>query len=350
MASSHGSVNERRLGNGHTARSVSIVAPDGTTATFIDRGATLTHLLVADRQGQLDDVVLGFDDVADYFRPHPHVGCIVGRCANRIRDSRFVIDGVEHQLLPTHGPHHLHGGPDGFGTRTWELTEASPNGVAFVLTSPAGDQGYPGSVTVTARYAFTPSSALRLEIDAECDAPTPVNLSAHHYFNLAGATRDCGIERHRVQLDASHYLPMDDAFLPTGEIAEVSGTPFDLRVAATLESRLRTADPQIVLAGGFDHNWVIDGTSLRTCARVFEPDTGRRMTIRTDQPGVQFYTGNSLAIAGKHGRLNGKHGGLCLETQGFPNAINEPRFPPVLLRPGARYRSITEWQFDAAGS
>lgn len=334
--------------HGEAIEGLQLTAPNGTVAKFIDRGATLTHLFVPDRDGTLGDIVLGYDDPAQYFGPHPHVGCIVGRCANRIRDSRIMVDGAIFMLVPTHGPHHLHGGPGGFHTQRWDIdADAMQRRVRFTLDSPDGDQGYPGNVHVTATYAFTANSALRLEIVARCDRVTPINLTAHHYFNLAGAAAD--ITDHTVCIAADHYLPMDTDFLPTGTIAPVDDTIFDLRRARRLGECLISDDPQIRLAGGgFDHHFVLGGTGLRFCARVVDPTSGRQMSILTDRPGVQFYTGNSLDTVGKGRRRQRAHGGLCLETQAFPNAINEPAFPSVLVHPELPYRSVTEWRFDAA--
>lgn len=335
---------------GEAIEGVRLVAANGTVAQFIDHGATLTHLFVADRNGARGDVVLGYDDPAQYFGRHPHVGCIVGRCANRIRDSRMVVNGETFMLAPTHGPHHLHGGPNGFHTQRWAIgTDATQQRVRFTLDSPDGDQGYPGNVHVTATYSFTADNALRLEIEARCDRATPINLTAHHYFNLAGDAAD--VRDHSVRIAADHYLPMDTDFLPTGAIAAVDDTVFDLRGTRRLGDCLASSDPQIHLAGGgFDHHFVLAGTGLRFCAEVSDPISGRQMSIYTDQRGVQFYTGNSLDIVGKAQRRQRAHGGLCLETQAFPNAINEPSFPSVLVDPELPYRSITEWRFDTLAS
>ncbi len=333
---------------GQPGDGATLIAPDGTTARFIDRGATLTELWVADGNGEFDDVVLGFDDPVDYFAPHPHIGCIVGRCANRIRDSRFSVDGRTFELAPTHPPHHLHGGPEGFHTRRWELECDPARGeVRFVLDSRDGDQGYPGNLHATATYALAADGSLELTIEAECDRPTPINLTAHHYFNLAGEADPCDVGDHLVRIDADRYLPMGPDFLPTGAIAPVDATPFDLRTTQPLAASFASADPQLALAGkGFDHHFVINGAGMRFCAELIEPRWGRRLTMHTDQPGVQFYTGNSLDIVGKRKRPRRTHHGLCLETQGFPNAVNEPSFPSVLVWPGTRYRHTTRWRFD----
>jgi aldose 1-epimerase len=322
------------------------------TALFIDRGATLTNLYVADREGRIDDVIVGFHDPRDYFAPHPHLGCIVGRCANRIRNSRCSIDGQVYALAPTHPPHHLHGGPDGFHSRRWRLEyQPLPAAVRFSLDSPDGDQGYPGRVHVIATYSFTATGALRLVLTARCDRATVINLTAHPYFNLAGAAQAVSIADHTVRIAANHYLPIDTDLVPTGEIASVSDTAFDLRKSQRLGPLLANDDEQRHRAGaGFDHNFVVDGTGMRFCAEVSEPIGGRRLTLFTDQPGVQFYTGNTLDIVGKSGLRRQIHHGLCLETQGFPNAINEPGFPSVIVRPTQRYHSVTEWHFDTVPS
>ncbi|NJN53115.1 MAG: hypothetical protein HC809_16510, partial [Gammaproteobacteria bacterium] len=187
--------------NGEPIEGATLMAHNGTAATFIDRGATLTKLYVADRNGRVDDVVLGFDVPARYFDPHPHIGCIVGRCANRIRHSRFTLDGQRFELTPTHPPHHLHGGPNGFHTHQWRMRlDQHRNAVEFRIVSPDGDEGYPGTVEACATYAFDGNSTLRLDIEANCDRPTPINLTAHHYFNLAGAQSVADVGEHRVEI------------------------------------------------------------------------------------------------------------------------------------------------------
>ena len=313
-------------------------------AELIELGGTVTRLEVPDREGTFGDVLLGCPSIADYTGFHPHFNCLVGRYANRMTEARFRLDGVTHQLDPNIAPHHLHGGRAGFGLRKWAGV-VDGEGLVFRLDSPAGDAGYPGNLAVEARYRFAGSSIV-LEMTATTDAPTPVSLTSHHYYNLSGV-QGSTIEDHEVSINAAAFLPVSEDLTQLGIVQPVFATPFDLRRPVTLADAMAVDDPQIRLAGdGFDHTFVIAGHGLRRAGLVRHPPSGRCLSVATDQPGVQLYTGNTLNTRGKHGGRYPVHGGLCLETQQFPDAPNHANYPNAILRPGATFRAQTEFAFS----
>ena len=313
-------------------------------AELIELGGTVTRLEVPDRAGMFADVLLGCPAVADYLGPHPHFNCLVGRYANRMTNARFSLDGDTHRLDANIPPHHLHGGGDGFGLRRW-TGEADGDAVVFRLTSISGDGGYPGTLAVKAEYRFA-GARVALEITATTDAPTPVSLTSHHYYNLSGV-HGSTIADHEVSIHAAAYLPVSEDLTQLGIVQPVFGTPFDLRSPVTLGNAMAADDRQIQLAGnGFDHTFVVAGSGLRRAAQVRHPASGRTLMVTTDQPGVQLYTGNTLSALGKHGRRYPVHGGLCLETQQFPDAPNHPNYPDPTVRPGACFRARTEFEFS----
>ncbi|MDE0422607.1 MAG: galactose mutarotase [Gammaproteobacteria bacterium] len=314
-------------------------------AELIELGGTVTRLEIADRNGTFADVLLGCPTIADYLGPHPHFNCLVGRYANRMTNAEFTLDGVTHGLDANIPPHHLHGGRDGFGLRRWQ-GEVDGDGVVFRLTSIAGDGGYPGTLAVQAAYRFA-GTRVALEITATTDAPTPVSLTSHHYYNLSGV-QGSTVADHEVSIQAAAYLPVSEDLTQLGIVQPVFGTLFDLRSPVTLGNAMAADDGQIQLAGnGFDHTFVVAGRGLRRAAEVRHPESGRTLTVTTDQPGIQLYTGNSLSALGKHGLCYPFHGGLCLETQQFPDAPNHPNYPDAILRPGERFRARTEFEFSA---
>ena len=320
---------------------------NGVTARVITLGATLVELHVPDRDGELADVVLGFDSVGAYEANVPHFGTTTGRVANRIALGRFTLDGVDYELAINGPPHHLHGGHVGFGKVLWTgapLDLADGPAVRFGYDSPDGDEGYPGRLAATVVYTLTHDNALRIQYEATTSKPTLVNLTNHSYFNLAGAGSGT-ISEHVLTLHSDLYAAPDETGLPTGEILSVAGTPLDFREPASVGSRLGQ------VGHGFDHNYVLrrpGGDRPELFAEVHHPGTGRVMQVLTTEPGVQFYTGNFLdGIPGKGGAVHEQYGALCLETQHFPDAVNKPHFPPVILRPGAVYRQITEHHFSA---
>ena len=322
---------------------------NGMKAKIMTYGAILTELHVPDRQGRSDDVVLGFDDLESYLKGHPHFGATTGRVANRIAKGKFTLDGKEYTLAVNNGPNSLHGGLKGFDKVVWkaESKEAS-EGVAVQLTyvSPDGEEGYPGNLTTVVNYTLTNQNELRIDYKATTDKATPVNLTNHSYFNLAGP-QSGDILGHELTLAADEYTPADDTLIPTGEIRSVKGTPLDFTKAATIGSRIaQVADK----TGGYDHNFVLrgKGKSLALAARAYEPKTGRVMEMYTTEPAVQLYTGNFLdgKLKGKGGVMYQKHQAFCLEAQHFPDSVNHPEFPSVILRPGQTYTQTTVYKFS----
>ena len=323
----------------------------GLSAAITDYGGAVVSLRVPDQAGALADVVLGFDGLDGYLaRGNPYFGCIVGRYGNRIAGGRFSLEGREHSLARNDGPNHLHGGTRGFDKVVWAARPLSgADGPALELRhlSQDGDQGYPGNLSVIVTYTLL-EDALRIDYQATTDRPTPVNLTNHTYFDLDG---QADILDHELVLLAGRFTAIGPGLIPTGELRGVAGTPFDFRAPARVGDRIDLADPQLALAGGYDHNWVIDraGPGLVPGARLRGPRSGRVMEVLTTEPGVQFYAGNFLdgSLRGKGGRPYPRRSGLCLETQHFPDSPNRPEFPSTVLPPGVRYRSTTVYRFPA---
>ena len=310
-------------------------------------GGIITALRAPDAQGVQEDVVLGFDDLDGYLDGHPYFGALIGRVANRLGNARFTLDGREHQVVANEGLNALHGGPHGFDTAVWTARDAStPEGPAVDLRyrSPAGESGYPGTLETLVNYALR-GGTLRLEYRASTDSATPVNLTNHLYFNLAGAASG-SILRHELALEADAYTPVDDALLPTGEILPVRGTPFDFSHPHPIGERLA----ELGAIGGYDHNFVLRGSgSLALAARAVDPASGRVLEVATTEPGLQFYSGGQLdgSIRGKRGAVYQRYQGFCLEAQHFPDAPHHRSFPSVILRPGETYTQTTEYRFSA---
>ncbi len=328
--------------------------PDGTevklftvwdgraVASFTEFGARVVSVRVPDAAGKLADVVLGFDSLAMYLADKSFLGAIVGRYGNRIAGGRFKLDGVDYQVPPNDGPNALHGGAGGFDQQIWH-GEAAGDGVEFRLTSPDGDQGFPGQLEVLVRYTFA-GGALRVQYEATCDRDTVVNLTNHTYFNLAGESSG-SVAAHEITIAADAFTPVDATMIPTGELRPVAGTVFDLREPIRIGRYVDGADEQLRLAGGFDHNWVLNGS--QPAARVVEPEGGRTLEVETTEPGLQFYTGNFLngSMPSRQGGLYKRRAGLCVETQQFPDSPNRPAFPSTVLRAGETYRSETTFRF-----
>ncbi|MFT5366336.1 MAG: aldose 1-epimerase [Candidatus Latescibacterota bacterium] len=314
---------------------------------IITYGAIVTSITVPDRNGQIADVVLGHDTLDGYESAPAYLGAVVGRYGNRIRNGQFELNGQTHTLATNNGPNHLHGGLHGFNQMVWhaEASEATQS-VHLTHTSPNGHEGYPGTLTAQVTYTLTDHNALKIQYRATTDQSTVVNLTNHSYFNLAGAGT---IVDHTLTLNASHFTPVDDTLIPTGEICPVQNTPFDFTTPTRIGDRIDAENNQIRHGGGYDHNWVMDNwnQSLNEIAIVNDPTSGRIMTVSTTEPGVQFYTGNFLdgSIVGKQGHTYGKRSGLCLETQHFPNSPNQPNFPITTLNPGEEYQSETVYTF-----
>jgi aldose 1-epimerase len=320
----------------------------GLVCRVITYGAIVTELHVPDRAGRPGDVVLGFDNLAPYVARNPFFGCVVGRVANRIANGRFKLDGKTYGLPINKAPNCLHGGPKGFDKAVWKAEEAAgPDGPAVIFShvSPNGDEGFPGTLSVRMAYTLTHGNGLRFDYEATTDRTTPVNLTNHSYFNLACSGDVLG---QVLQLKASRYTPCDDNMIPTGVIADVAGGPLDFTLAKPIGRDLVRVGGR---TNGYDHNYVIDGggRGLVTAALAHDPASGRSMEVLTDQPGIQLYSSNDFdgTLAGKGGVIFQLHTAFCLETQHFPNSVNQPGFPSTLLRPGETYRSTTLYRFSA---
>jgi aldose 1-epimerase len=323
---------------------------NGMKAKITNYGAILTELHVPDKAGKFDDVVLGFDNLKSYLAGHPFFGATVGRVTNRIAKGKFTLDGKEYTLAVNNGPNSLHGGRKGFDKVVWKAEPVKvEKGVAvqFSYRSPDGDEGYPGNLSCTVTYTLTNQNELRIDYKATTDKATPVNLTNHSYFNLAGHASGTMLG-HELMLAADKYTPADATLIPTGEIKDVKGTPLDFTTPVTIGARIDQlkASP----GGGYDHNMVLNsgGKSLTLGARVREPKTGRVMEMLTTEPGVQLYTGNYLdgKVKGKGGAAYQKFQGFCLEAQHFPDSVNHPNFPSIILRPGKTYTQMTVYRFS----
>jgi aldose 1-epimerase len=348
-----------RTPDGHDASLFTLRSRAGLRAEISDYGGTIVRLFAPDQHGRHDDVVLGFDSLAEYVDRSPHFGCVVGRCGNRIAGGTFTLDGRTCRLATNNSPGgrpcHLHGGHRGFDKQTWAAepyTDAGQDALRLRLRSPDGDEGYPGTLDVVMTYTLTHDNALRIDYEAGTDQPTPVNLTHHSYFNLAGAGRGNVLD-HTLTLNARAFTPVDAGLIPTGQLAPVAGTPFDFTTPHRIGERIDAPDEQLQLAGGYDHNFVLEPPAvaggLVRAATVVEPTSGRRLVVETTEPGVQLYTGNFLigTLVGKEGRRYAHRGGFCLETQHYPDSPNQPDFPSVILRPGRILRSTTVYRFDA---
>ncbi|XP_072360436.1 galactose mutarotase isoform X1 [Scyliorhinus torazame] len=313
----------------------------GVTLRVLSLGGIVSSLETGDRHGNMADIVLGFDNLQGYINKHPYFGAVVGRVANRIAEGKFSIDGKEYQLPINNGPNSIHGGLKGFDKVLW-TPEVLSNGVRFSMTSADGEEGYPGELKVWVTYILD-GAILAINYKAQTTKTTPINLTNHSYFNLAGNGFP-NIYDHEVSIEAKSYLPVDMTSIPTGEIASVENTRFDLKKPVVLGNRIPNE-----LAGGFDHNFCLNCSKQRSpCARVYHQPSGRLLQIETTQPGVQFYTANFLdgSLKGKGGAMYPKHSAFCLETQNWPDAVNKMNFPDALLRPGEEYDHTTWFKFS----
>ena len=331
--------------------------PNGVTMEVTNYGGIITSLRVPDREGTLEDVVLGFDSLSAYtsdaYRAaNPYFGALIGRYGNRIAGGEFTLDGETYTLETNDGPNHLHGGEAGFDQVVWDaesVRRGDSVGVVLSHTSPDGHGGYPGRLDVAVTYTLTPDNALAVDYRATTTKATPVNLTQHSYFNLDGHG-DGPILDHELMIDADRFTPVDSTLIPTGELRPVEGTPFDFTEPTPIGARIDADHRQIEYGGGYDHNFVLaetDADTLRLAARLYEPDTGRLLTVHTTEPGLQFYAGNFLdgSFTGK-GETYGRREGLALETQHFPNSPNQPTFPSTILRPDEEYTTRTVYRFS----
>jgi len=323
----------------------------GMEVRTIPYGAIIVSIRVPDRAGRFDDVVIGHDRLEGYLTASRFFGAVVGRFGNRIAKGRFTLDGRTYELAVNNGPNHLHGGVKGFDKVVWQaepFRAGGNSGVTYRYISADGEEGYPGRLNVRVTYTLTERNQVVVDYAATTDKATPINLTQHSYFNLAGdGVRD--VLDHVVQINADRFTPVDATKIPTGELARVAGTPFDFRTPVRLGAQIAAAHPQLTIGGGYDHNFVLNrtGGGLQWAARVFEPSTGRTLTVTTTEPGLQFNTANALdgTITGKSGHVYRARYGLCLETQHFPDSPNQPSFPSTILRPGQTFRSRTEFAF-----
>jgi aldose 1-epimerase len=316
-------------------------------------GGIILSIRVPDRKGQLADIVLGHETLEGYIPNPPFLGAVVGRYANRIANGTFTLDGKKYELPKNDGPNTLHGGLKGFDKVTWDGEPLKgKTGVAFSYLSKDGEEGFPGNLKVKVTYTLTDSNELVIDYEAKTDKATPVNLSQHSYFNLAGEGSG-DILIHEVMLNADRFTPVDKNLIPTGELRPVKGTPFDFTAPTKIGARIDDSYEQLVLGRGYDHNWVLNRKSndkgLVLAARVYEPTSGRVLEVSTDQPGVQFYTGNFLdgTVTGKQGHVYKHRYGFCLETQHYPDSPNHPDFPSTILETGETFRSQTVFKFSA---
>ena len=322
----------------------------GAEAGIINYGGLVIFLKVPDRDGTFGDVVLGYDNLADYIKDTPYFGAMIGRYGNRIAKGKFTLDGKEYTLAINNGPNALHGGLKGFDKVIWEpRVFATLDGPSLELryTSKDGEEGYPGTLTVKATYTLTEDNALKLDFTATTDKDTVLNLTQHSYFNLAGKG---DILNHQVTIPADKFTPVDSTLIPTGELKPVDGTPFDFRTPTAIGARIGQDDEQLKFGGGYDHNWVVNKPmgQLGLMGRVYEPTTGRVLEVFSTEPGLQFYTGNFLdgKLTGKGGWVYQFRNGFCMEAQHYPDSPNQPNFPSVVLKPGEVYRNTIIFKFS----
>jgi aldose 1-epimerase len=347
-------IEERSFGvteDGDSVMLYKLTNTNGMRLEATDYGGIITVLTAPDRQGNYQDVVLGFEDLQPYLDGHPFFGALVGRYGNRIAKATFTLDGEVYSLAQNNGENHLHGGLKGFDKKVWQ-SEAleTPEGPMLRLqyTSADMEEGYPGELQVEVTYLLRHDDALEISYTATTDRPTIVNMTQHSYFNLNSQAEN--ILDHELRLFADQYLPVDEGLIPLGPPEPVAGTPFDFLDAHAVGARISDDHPQLKIGGGYDHTWVINGEhgTLRTAAVLYDPQTGREMTVETTEPGVQFYSANFMD--GRHsgkGKSYQKHGGLCLETHHYPDSPNKPEYPSVRLDPGDTYRSTTVFKFGA---
>lgn len=327
---------------------------NGMAVQLTNYGARIVDLWVPAKDGSFKDVVMGFENIEGYLKAKDiNNGPVVGRYGNRIGKGRFTLDGTEYQLTINEGENHLHGGTGGFSSRVWDAVQEG-NSVAFSYLSPDGEDGYPGNMNIKAVYTLTDDNQLVITYEATTDAPTILNPTSHSYFNLHG-TNDLSTNSHVLTIYADSFTPTDAALIPTGEIATVEGTPLDFRTATAVGERIESDFEAIKLGGGYDHNWILtkgnadkDVKTVELAAEAYEPSTGIVMKVLTDQPAIQFYSGNFMdgSDAGKRGNVNNYRSGIALETQNYPDAPNHENFPSAVLRPGETYTQTCVYKFE----
>ena len=336
---------------------ITLVNSSGVRVRFLTYGGVIQSLVVPDAKGEPGDVVLGYDTLEEYLANPFYFGALIGRYGNRIAHGTFSLDGVRHTLSVNNGEHHLHGGASGLHQALWDaepFERAGMQGAVLRCTSVAGSDGYPGNLEVRVRYLLTDDNRFTIGYLATTDAPTPVNLTHHTYFNLSARAGSTVLD-HELQVNASRYTPVDAGLIPLGNQRDVEGTPFDFRSAHAISRDIESNNEQIRIGSGYDHNFVLDKRapdSLEVAARLQDPASGRTLELSTTEPGLQVYAGGTFTpgMTGKGGVTYPRFGGIALETQHFPDAPNQPTFPSTILRPGEEYRSTTVWQFSAASN
>ena len=341
------SITEKPFGNYYNApvTEYTLTNSSGMQASILNYGGTITKLMVPDRNGKMGDVVLGFETFGGYMqKKDPYIGALVGRYANRIANAKFTMDGKTYRLAPNNFGNSLHGGNVGFDKVIWNTEKIGDSSLKLTYQSKDGEEGYPGNLNVQVIYTLGADNSLKIDYTATTDQATPVNLTNHSYFNLS-AGKDSTVLDHVLKLDADKYTPVNDQLIPTGQIANVKGTPLDFTTPKPIGKDMGS------VKGGFDHNWILNkrGTELQEAATVYDPGSGRYMEVLTTQPGIQFYSGNFLngdLQLTKEGQIYIPHSGLCLETQHYPDSPNEPSFPNTILRPGETYKQTTVYKFS----
>ena len=343
------SITEKEFGNyeGKPVTEYTITNSNGMQVGIINYGGIVTKIITPDKTGNMGDVVFGYDSLSGFLQQgNPtYFAALIGRYGNRIAKAKFTLDGKEYKLAANNGPNSLHGGKKGFDKVYWNIEKASDSSLKLTYTSIDGEEGYPGNLKAEVLYTLGSDNSIKIDYTATTDKPTPVNLTNHSYFNLS-AGKDSTILNHEVMLNADKYTPVDGTLIPTGEIADVKGTPMDFTSAKKVGKEI-----DLVKGGGYDHNWVLNktGNSLEKAATVYEPTSGRFIEVFTTEPGIQFYTGNFLdgkLTNTKNGKKYVKHGALCLETQHYPDSPNEPSFPNTILKPGETYKTTTVYKFS----
>jgi aldose 1-epimerase len=342
-----------KLPDGTPVELFTLTNANGVSSKIINYGGRVVTLNVPDKKGTMADVVFGFDNLDGYLAENPYFGALVGRYANRIGKAQFTLDGKVYKLAVNNGPNSLHGGKKGFDKVIWTAADVStPAAPALELRyeSKDGEEGYPGELLSIVTYTLTPLNELKIDYKATTNMKTVLNLTNHSYWNLAGAGSG-DILGHKMMIAAGKFTPVDSTLIPTGELKSLDGSPFDFRTPTAIGERIDKDDQQLKFGKGYDHNYVIDAAdgSLKQCALVTDPGSGRTMEVLTTQPGVQFYTGNFLdgTLKGKGGKVYGHRGAFCLETQHFPDTPNKPAFPTAELKPGEEYRHTTVYRFSA---
>ena len=341
-----------KLPDGREVRQYTLSNGAGLTAQIIDYGATITSLSVPDRNGKAGDVVLGYDSLDGYINGTAYIGAVVGRYGNRIGKGQFQLDGKQYQLTINDGENHLHGGKVGFDKVLWDakvLGDSPEAALQLQYVSRDGEEGYPGTVTLKVTYTLTEKNELRIDYEGITDKPTILNPTQHSYFNLSGNFGNTILD-HLLMIEADGITPVDKGLIPTGQIANVANTPMDFRTPMAIGAHINDPDEQLAFGKGYDHNWVLRGGAgkARKAAELYDAASGRLMSVFTDQPGLQFYSGNFLdgTAKGKNGIAYQQRSALCLETQAYPDTPNKPHFPSITLRPGQTYRQTTIYQFS----